>query len=183
MSNEPIPSGGAIRLAVASDLPQLPGIERSAAALFEQFGFAKLFARLSTSSKDLEEGLRASRLWVATVPDDDVVGFALASVVGENAHLDELDVVPDHGRRGIGTALVEAFLRWARDSGFPGATLTTLRHVPWNAPFYQRFGFRVLETRELSRELSELLRQEIERGLPAENRVAMYMPIFRESAS
>jgi len=175
--------GYAIRLAVASDHPQLPGIERSAAALFAQFGLAEIFARISTSSSDLEEGLRNGRLWVATVPDDEVVGFALARVVGDNAHLDELDVLPDHGRRGIGTALVEAFLRWARDSGFSGATLTTLQHVPWNAPFYERFGFQVLAPRELSPELSELLRQEIERGLPAENRVAMYRPIFRESAS
>lgn len=169
--------GYVIRSAVASDLPRLPGIERSAAALFEQFGLAGLFARISTPSSDLEEGLRSGRLWVATVADDELVGFALASVVGDNAHLDELDVVPPQGRRGVGTALVEAFLRWAHASGFPGATLTTLQHVPWNAPFYQRFGFRVVEPRELSPALSELLRQEIERGLPAENRVAMYRRI------
>jgi hypothetical protein len=35
----------------------------------------------------------------------------------------------------------------------------------------------VVGPRELSPALSELLRQEIERGLPAENRVAMYRRI------
>ena len=70
--------------------------------------------------------------------------------------------------------LVETFLRWARESAFCGATLTTLRHVPWNAPFYERFGFRVLDPKELTPPLSSLLRSEIERGLPAKNRVAMY---------
>jgi GNAT superfamily N-acetyltransferase len=169
--------GYVIRSAMASDIPRLHGIERSAAALFAQFGLTEIFSRLLTSASDLEEGLRTNRLWVATVRDDEVVGFALACIVGDHAHLDELDVVPDHGRRGIGTALVEAFLRWAHNSGLPGATLTTLRHVPWNAPFYQRFGFRVLAPGELSPALSELLREEIERGLPAENRVAMYRPI------
>ena len=164
----------AIRSAMTADLSRLPDIERSAAALFAPFGLEAVFARILTSSSDLEEALRNGRLWVATVSEEEVVGFALASVVGGNAHLDELDVAPHHGRRGIGTGLVEAFLRWARDSGFSGATLTTLRHIPWNASFYQRFGFRVIEPRELSPELSELLRQEIERGLPEENRVAMY---------
>jgi GNAT superfamily N-acetyltransferase len=106
-----------------------------------------------------------------------LVGFALASVVGGNGHLEELDVLPDHGRRGVGTALVEAFLRWARESTFSGATLTTLRHIPWNAPFYERFGFRVLGPKELTPALSNVLRSEVERGLPAEGRVAMYRPI------
>jgi len=169
--------GYAIRPAIAADLPRLPDIERSAAALFAPFGLAAVFARILTPSGDLEEALQGGRLWVATVTDEEVVGFALASVVGGNAHLDELDVAPHYGRRGIGTGLVEAFLRWARDSGFSGASLTTLQHIPWNAPFYQRFGFRVVEPRELSPALSELLCEEIERGLPGENRVAMYRPI------
>jgi GNAT superfamily N-acetyltransferase len=181
----PGPFGGALQLggryeirsAVAADLPWLPEIEREAAALFAEFGLADVFAHILTPASDLEEGLRSGRLWVATAPDDSVVGFALACVVGGNAHLEELDVLPKHGRRGIGTALVEAFLRWAAESGFRGATLTTLEHVPWNAPFYQRLGFRVLARRDLPPELSQLLRREIERGLPAENRVAMQRPI------
>ena len=166
-----------IRSAVAADLPWLPEIEREAASLFAEFDLADVFAHILTPAGDLEEGLRSGRLWVATASDHSVVGFALACVVGGNAHLDELDVLPKHGRRGIGTALVEAFLRWAAESGFRAATLTTLEHVPWNGPFYQRLGFRVLEPRELSPELSRLLQREIERGLPAENRVAMRRPI------
>jgi GNAT superfamily N-acetyltransferase len=160
-----------------SDLPQLPEIERAASVLFAEFGLADLFASVLTPVRDLEDGLRAGRLWVATGPDDALVGFALASVVGGNGHLDELDVLPDHGRRGLGTALVETFLRWARESAFSAATLTTLRHIPWNAAFYERFGFRALRPEELTPELSDLLRCEVERGLPAENRVAMHRPI------
>jgi GNAT superfamily N-acetyltransferase len=169
--------GYKVRSAVSSELSQLPEIERAASVLFAEFGLADLFGRVLTPLRDLEEGLRAGRLWVATAPDDSVVGFALACVVGCNGHLDELDVLPDHGRRGVGTALVETFLRWARESAFGGATLTTLRHVPWNAPFYERFGFRVLGAEELTPALSDLLQSEVERGLPAENRVAMYMPL------
>jgi GNAT superfamily N-acetyltransferase len=169
--------GYAIRAAMESDLSRLPGIERSAAALFEPFGLAEALARVLTPSCDLEEALRTGRLWVATRAEDEVVGFALASVVGGNAHLDELDVAPEHGRRGIGTALVKEFLRWAGEGGFAGATLITLRHISWNAPFYERLGFRILAPRELSPALSELLRQEIQRELPSEGRVAMYRSV------
>ena len=62
---------------------------------------------------------------------------------------------------------------WARASGHHAITLTALRHIPWNAPWYQRLGFRVLEETELSQALHDLLREEIRRGLPADQRVAM----------
>ena len=179
MSDVPsnVREGFTVRSALSSDVSRLPEIERAATVLFAEYGLAGLFARVLNPLRDLEEGLRTGRLWVATVPNDEVVGFALACVVGDNAHLGELDVVPDHGRRGIGTALVEEFPRWAHDSGFPAATLTTLQHIPWNAPFYERFGFRVLGPKELTPALSNLLRSEVARGLPAEGRVAMYRPI------
>ena len=96
-----------------------------------------------------------------------------AHEIGDNAHLDELDVHPAHGQRGLGTALVEAVCDWAKASGYRAITLTTLRHIPWNARWYERLGFRVLEEHELSAALRELLREEIQRGLPAEQRVAM----------
>jgi GNAT superfamily N-acetyltransferase len=170
-------AGLAIRAARAAELPRLLEIERAAASLFEQVGLADLFANILTPEGDLEEGLATGRLWVATLSGGEPVGFALARLVGANAHLDELDVLPEYGRRGIGSALVETFLCWAESSGLRGATLTTLHDVPWNAPFYERFGFRVLGAGELSPALCELLRHEIERGLPAENRVAMYRPL------
>jgi N-acetylglutamate synthase-like GNAT family acetyltransferase len=68
---------------------------------------------------------------------------------------------------------VEAVCDWARASGHRAVTLTTLRHIPWNAPWYQRRGFRVLEENELSEALRDLLQEEIQRGLPADQRVAL----------
>jgi GNAT superfamily N-acetyltransferase len=112
-------------------------------------------------------------LWVAVDRENRPVGFALGGVVGQNAHLDELDVLPDHGRRGLGRALVEAACDWAREAGYRAITLNTLSHIPWNGPFYERLGFRILAPAELTAEQNELLRREIEAGLPAENRVVM----------
>jgi GNAT superfamily N-acetyltransferase len=162
-----------IRLARPDDLSALPDIEREAAARFAPYGLAEMLATILTPIESLREGVMIDRLWVAADEADHPVGFALACVVGDNAHLDELDVHPAHGRRGLGTALVEAVCNWAKASGYRAITLTTLRHIPWNAPWYQRLGFRVLADDELSPALRELLQEEIQRGLPADQRVAM----------
>jgi len=162
-----------IRPAQDTDLPALPDIERRAAALFQDFGLADTFATVLTPSESYQEGLEARRLWVAEDSEGHLLGFALAGVVAGSAHLDELDVLPEYGRRGIGSALVETVCQWARELGFPAITLTTLSQIPWNAPFYERLGFRILQPDETAAALRDLLQSEIERGLPGQNRVAM----------
>jgi GNAT superfamily N-acetyltransferase len=172
-----LPAGYAIRRAHPAEVALLPAIERAAALLFRDFGLAEIFSDVLTSEQDLEHARADGRLWVAAGPDRCPVGFAIASRVGGNAHLDELDVHPDHGRRGLGRALVDAVICWARKERLPALTLTTLRHVPWNAPFYERLGFHVLEEAAQGPILTEILREEVERGLPAENRVAMRLAL------
>ncbi|HTP11422.1 MAG TPA: GNAT family N-acetyltransferase [Anaerolineae bacterium] len=162
-----------LRLARVEDLSALPDIERAANALFADYGLADQLSDVLTPIESLREGVKTDRLWVAADDFDQPVGFALAGVVGDNAHLDELDVHPAHGRHGLGTALAEVVCDWAKTSGYRSITLTTLQHIPWNAPWYQRLGFRVLEDNELTPALRDLLRDEILRGLPADRRVAM----------
>jgi len=162
-----------IRLARPDDIPELPQIEQRAALLFSESGFAGLLTNIMTPEETLKEGVKSDRLWVAADKDDRPVGFALACVVGGNAHLDELDVYPEHCRRGLGSVLVETVCDWAQQSGFKAITLTTFGNVPWNAPFYERLGFRTLSRHEMTEALNELMELEIKRGLPGENRVAM----------
>ena len=163
-------------MARSLDVGGLGEIERAAAALFEPYGLAELFAD-TTPVEKLLAAVRDGRLWVAVDTRAGVVGFALAAVVGGSAHLDELDVHPEHGRRGIGGALVGAVVAWARLRRFPSLTLNTMRDVPWNAPFYERLGFVVLRDDELSEALRALRRLEIEHGLPGERRVSMRLSL------
>jgi GNAT superfamily N-acetyltransferase len=162
-----------IRPARDGDLAALPEIERAAAAMFREYGLAELFASMPTPLDAYREGLANERLWVAETPGSRVVGFALAGVVGCNAHLEEIDVHPEFGGRGIGKAMIQTVFSWARASGYRAMTLTTMAHVPWNAPFYERMGFRILGEPELTPELRGLLEDEFRRGVPRENRVAM----------
>jgi GNAT superfamily N-acetyltransferase len=90
-----------------------------------------------------------------------------------SAHLHEMDVLPDHGRRGLGGALVERIARWARDAGFRTLTLTTFRHLAWNAPFYTRLGFEEIPAAEIGPELRDALDEEAAAGLDPGKRLAM----------
>src|SRR5262249_4016167 len=101
------------------------------------------------------------------------LGFAVASVVDGGAHLEELDVLPEAGRRGIGTRLVRTVCDWAATQGFTTITLSTFRDVPWNAPFYERLGLRPPPPAELSPALREVRAREQHLGIVLEERVMM----------
>jgi hypothetical protein len=61
----------------------------------------------------------------------------------------------------------------AAAGGLPALTLTTFAEVPWNAPYYERCGFRRLAEAELTAGLREVRRREAELGLDRWPRVCM----------
>jgi GNAT superfamily N-acetyltransferase len=166
-----------IRLASPDDIPRLARIEREAAAQFRDLGITGAFLDESASSEDLLDAQRDGRLWVA-VRGAEVAGFAIAHVQGDSeAWLHEVDVHPDHGRRGVGRALVHTVIDWARGRGCSWIGLTTFRDVPWNEPFYASVGFRELPPDQCSAAILEILEDEASRGLPADKRLAMRMDL------
>jgi GNAT superfamily N-acetyltransferase len=96
------------------------------------------------------------------VVGDPPVGFASIEIVDGVAHLAQLAVHPSEGRRGLGTTLVTVVCQWAQAQGYEAVTLTTFLNVAWNAPFYRRMGFRVLE--ELSPGLTAIRQHEKDIG-------------------
>lgn len=166
-----------IELARPACVARLPAIEVAAAELFPPEDLAPELRTEGLAVEVFERAAREGRLWIAIADGGDPVGFALATTVDGSAHLYEMDVHPDHGRQGLGTALVEAVVRWARQSGFPSITLTTFGHLPWNAPFYRRLGFAVLADAELTQGLARQLDSEAEAGLDRSKRVAMRLDL------
>jgi GNAT superfamily N-acetyltransferase len=171
-----------IRRARAGDVAALPQVEHLAGLLFEtcelDLGLSDEILGQVIAVETFTQAQQAGFLWVAAAGDR-VIGFALVSDVGGYAHLDELDVLPEHGRRGAGSALVAAVCGWAKTGGYPAVTLRTFRDVPWNAPFYQRRGFRIVESVALSPGHVELEAHERERGLRTDLRVTMAFEIAR----
>ena len=117
-------------MARPEDLPLLPAIELAAARLLAGSAPESVLTE-TTSEADLEQAQSHGHLWVA-LADDRPVGFAHVEVLEPGAaHLEEIDVHPQHGRRGLGTKLVGAVCAWAIAAGYHSVTLTTFRDVPW----------------------------------------------------
>lgn len=165
--------GYRVRLAREADLRWLPGIEAAAAAAFRTVGYEGDWIDEVGDVEEFAEAQQAGRLWVAADRDDVPVGFALARRLDGASHLEEIDVHPAHGRRGLGAALVAAVVAWARQQRAPCVTLSTFADVPWNAPFYTRLGFVVLPEDQAGPALRALRRSEAAQGLPVERRVLM----------
>jgi GNAT superfamily N-acetyltransferase len=164
-----------IAAARASDLPLLPVIELAAATLLTGHAPASVLAE-TTSAADFEAARHRGQLWVALV-DDVPIGFAHVTILGPGtAHLEEIDVHPEHGGRGVGSRLVVTVCQWAEASGYSAVTLTTFRHLPWNMPFYERLGFQEIPSGELSPALRLVIEDETRRGLDSSRRVAMKRP-------
>lgn len=86
-------------------------------------------------------------------------------------------MLPEHGCKGVGSALVAAVEEHALRSGCVEITLTTFRDVLWNAPFYARLGFVAVPEAELDSELLGRLDDEGALGLERSRRVAMRKPL------
>jgi GNAT superfamily N-acetyltransferase len=173
-----------IRLAEVDDLPPLPSVERRAVTLFEgwleETGLTPAVLADVSSLGELEGARAAGHLWVATTDTGEVVGFAQLAILDGLAHLDEIDVVPEHAGRGVGSRLLEAACRWAEEAGYPAITLSTFRDVPWNRAFYERRGFRADEALSERAGHQALVAAERARGLRVERRLLMARP-FREA--
>ena len=152
-------------------------MERLAAALLLGHGTYDLFAMHSLSPQDLQDGISQGMLRVAEL-DGQVVGFALCGELDGHMHLFEMDVLPEHSRRGIGSALLESVCESAAARGFSAMTLTTLRDVPWNAPFYSARGFVEITESWWGPQLGELVARERMLGFPMRLRVVMRRGFF-----
>ena len=110
---------------------------------------------------------------MTTDRDGHPVGFVVVDLVDEAAHVEEISVLPDVGGRGHGMALMRHVEKWARTKGFATVTLTTFREVPWNRPWYERRGYRVLAEEEWTPGLVVRREAEAEHGLDPDQRVIM----------
>lgn len=158
--------GEQIRLAREDDLPRLREVERAAGRAFAALGMIEIAEDEPPSLETLRAYVRARQAWVH---GDPAVAYLLAEPVDGELHIEQVSVHPDHAGRRIGRDLI------AYVAGLAGTavTLTTFADVPWNAPYYERLGFRRLAEAELTEGLRRIRRREAEHGLERWPRVTM----------
>lgn len=184
--------GYTIRLANEAEVAYLPDIERAAAMRFlpylDQLDITADLLEGLTPPRFLRWAQQEKRLWVAVSelvgqsnPDAlaKPVGFIVAKYLPGSCFIVELDVHPEFGRLGIGSALIEACCKGAIARNRSQVTLTTFRYIPWNIPFYQRLGFRVLPAAQWSSAIQAIVEHETRYGFAPEHRVVMGRRLLR----
>ncbi|MCB5908172.1 GNAT family N-acetyltransferase [Streptomyces pinistramenti] len=150
-----------IRTATSAELPALRAVESAAGAPFRDLGMASVADDEPPSLAQFAASLAAGRLLVAC-EDGPPLAFLMWEPVDGATHIEQVSVAPRSARRGIGRALID---RAERDGGAAALTLTTFLEVPWNAPYYARIGFRLLDEAELTPGLRAIRAQEAALGL------------------
>lgn len=147
------PSGPAavVRMAVGSDIPALSDLN---AGLFaEDAGTRDSFVNIGWPGRTayFADVIADGKRNVALVADVD--GSPAGYLVGRlhdasdfrpviSAVLESMYVDPDQRSRNVGTALVEAFLEWARQADAGRASVTAYCENVDAIRFYERFGLR-----------------------------------------
>ena len=135
-----------IRPARGNEVGELQNIDLASATLFRGTGLIDFGPSGEPQEPIPEDRLRKGfgdgLVWAAVDDREELVGFALCSDRGEDLYLDQLSVLPRHGRRGLGSRLVRRVLAEAETRSHRRVSLSTFRKVPWNGPFYRKLGFR-----------------------------------------
>jgi GNAT superfamily N-acetyltransferase len=166
-----------IRAPRDDELEALRAIEREAGRAFAAVGMPEIAADEPPSVRELQAFRAQGRAWVAVDAGDRPVAYLVSSLVDGCAHIDQVSVSPAHARRGLGAALIEHLAATARAEGRPALTLTAFRDVPWNAPYYERLGFAIVEPRDQGAELAALVNREADTIPSRAPRVAMRRPL------
>jgi GNAT superfamily N-acetyltransferase len=165
-----------IRFAQPDDLPAVRLVEMSAATVFvgTHMDFAANDA--PNEAADLLAAIAAQLMWVAS-DGDQVIGFVFAEPCAEGLYVRELSVAAAWHRRGHGTALMAELIAAARTRGDRQLALTTDRTLAWNAPFYRRLGFDIVEGAAIPADAQRRLEGQYAAGFDPRHRCAMVMPL------
>jgi GNAT superfamily N-acetyltransferase len=162
-----------IRPVSSDELEALQKIERAAGQCFADVGMPEIADDAPLPVSELDRYRRAGLAWVAVGAADAPVAYLIAEPLDGGLHVEQVSVHPSYARRGIGRSLLERAAMHAVAGGSSMLTLTTFGHVPWNAPYYRRCGFRVMDQREWTPGLRAIREREAAQGLDRWPRVCM----------
>ena len=169
----PGPEAVRIRPARPDEVGRLREIEDIAGTVFSGLGLIDEELDRSFPLEDLSRLISIGQAWAACTTDDIPVGMVLASVRDGDVYVEEMDVLPTHGRQGLGTRLLAFVCAWASSQGHAAVTLSTFRDLPWNGPFYRKRGFRELRPSEWTPGMRAIREREARHGLRVAARVFM----------
>lgn len=168
-------------MATTLDVASIRAIELASAEPFRHIGMAAIADDDPAPVELVTACIGAHQAWVWTDREARPAAFLLLESTPYLTHIEQISVHPSHARHGHGAALLDAVRIWAHERGRPELTLTTFRDVPWNAPYYHRLGYQVVDSVDQSAALATIRNGERARGLDRWPRVVMRLSV--ESAA
>lgn len=114
-------------------------------------------------------------LFVLNSSQAGVIGFVTFEEKDGALFIEQASVLPEYQGFGFSDLFLEKALEVADKKGFSKIFFTTNADIAWNAPYFERLGFRVLGDQELTPGLKQALHEESARGKL--RRVAMGMEL------
>ncbi|MFN7056998.1 GNAT family N-acetyltransferase [Hyphomonas sp.] len=174
MSMRRLPQGYQICGAAEEEIPDLIAIDLAAGQLFAGTGLLPEEALSDHVPADiLRDAIALGHIHTVRDAKGRLAGFTLTSVRRTTLYLDQISVHPDHGRKGLGAALLERVAGEAKDRGLKTVMLSTFRDLPWNAPFYRRHGFRIVPPRKYETWMLQIEAAQAKQGLDVSKRCFM----------
>lgn len=165
-----------IRLACPSDLAEVRLVELSAATVFAGTHMDFAANDAPNTAADLLAAIARQLMWVACVGGE-IAGFVFAEPCAAGLYVRELSVAAPHQKRGLGAALMATLIDAARARDDRLLLLTTDRSLPWNAPFYGRLGFSIVEGDAIPAEAQRRLERQYAEGFDPVHRCAMVLSL------
>jgi len=162
-----------IREAAAADIQAMRAAEQRAGEIFRTVGYDFCADGPNRDPEEHQRVIDNGVTYVACRPSGEIIAFAMVEPLDGEAHLLEIDVVPEFQKNGLARRLIALGQDWALAKGFDAMTLTTYRDVPWNAPFYRRLGFVEFEPGPERKGLLETIAKEASWGFAFRPRIAM----------
>jgi predicted N-acetyltransferase YhbS len=161
------------RFAELDEIEAVRAIEYEAAQRFATIGMTGIADAQPMNADFVRRKIEASEIIVAVNDAARCVAFVMFAPLATRFYIEELDVLTAWAGRRIGASLLGQVDGLARKAGAQQLVLSTFRDVPWNAPYYRRLGFRVIESEQLDAKLRAIRATHVARGLDESKRVFM----------
>ncbi|MCA7949878.1 GNAT family N-acetyltransferase [Burkholderia seminalis] len=163
-----------IRLATRADAAAMAAVEVAAAQRFREIGMTDIADGEPTDAAAVLARIDAGHAYVAVDRQGTCVGFAFYRLLdARRLYLEELDVAPSHAGQRIGARLIEQVRARAVQEHVEQVLLSTFRDAPWNAPYYARLGFDIVDDASLDDALRAIRAHHVALGLDETRRVFM----------
>ncbi|MBR7956481.1 GNAT family N-acetyltransferase [Burkholderia cenocepacia] len=163
-----------IRPATREDAAAMAAVEVAAAQRFREIGMTDIADGEPTDAAAVLVRIDDGRAYVAVDPQGTCVGFAFYRLLdAQRLYLEELDVAPSHAGQRIGARLIERVMTRAAREHVEQVVLSTFHDAPWNAPYYARLGFRIVDDAALDDALRAIRAHHVALGLDETQRVFM----------